>query len=146
MQRGVMCEVPPKLMQPQHEMLALALALLSKGLHPLPTAKAAAAAAAACCSANKLPPMPRLPLLQRHLSCCHSQTSTGLKLCHRQWCLRVPYTQKIVGLTVREVFFQLIFSEMVCRKRHRIQLITRKKIEKHIIFGKKMTFDLFFLN
>ncbi len=46
-------------------MLALALVLFSKGLHPLPTAKAAAAAAA-CCSANKLPPMPRLPLLQHH--------------------------------------------------------------------------------
>jgi hypothetical protein len=52
-----MCEVPPKLMQWQHEMLALALVLLSKGLHPLPTTKAAAAAAdAACCSARKLPP------------------------------------------------------------------------------------------
>jgi hypothetical protein len=44
-----MCEVPPKLMQWQHEMLALALALLSKGLHPLPTTKAAAADVA-CCS------------------------------------------------------------------------------------------------
>ncbi len=50
-----MCEVPPKLMQRQHEMLALALALLSKGLHPLPTTKAAAANAA-CWSARKLPP------------------------------------------------------------------------------------------
>ena len=50
-----MCEVPPKLMQRQHEMLTLALALLSKGLHPLPTTKAAAADAA-CCSARKLPP------------------------------------------------------------------------------------------
>jgi hypothetical protein len=42
-------------MQRQHEMLTLALALLSKGLHPLPTTKAAAADAA-CCSARKLPP------------------------------------------------------------------------------------------
>jgi hypothetical protein len=50
-----MSEVPPKLMQQQHEMLTLALALLSKGLHPLPTTKAAAADAA-CCSARKLPP------------------------------------------------------------------------------------------
>ena len=49
-----MCEVPPKLMQRQHEMLTLALVLLSKGLHPLPTTKAAADAA--CCSARKLPP------------------------------------------------------------------------------------------
>ncbi len=49
-----MCEVLPKFMQWQHEMLALALALLSKGLHPLPTTKAAADAA--CCSARKLPP------------------------------------------------------------------------------------------
>ena len=36
-------------------MLALALALLSKGQHMLPTTKAAAADAA-CCSARKLPP------------------------------------------------------------------------------------------
>ncbi len=50
-----MCEVLPKLMQRQHEMLALALVLLSKGLHLLPTTKAAAADAA-CCSARKLPP------------------------------------------------------------------------------------------
>jgi hypothetical protein len=49
-----MCEVLPKLMQQQHEMLALALVLLSKGLHQLPTTKAAAADAA-CCSARKLP-------------------------------------------------------------------------------------------
>jgi hypothetical protein len=50
-----MCEVLPKLMQRQLEMLALVLALLSKGLHLLPTTKAAAADAA-CCSARKLPP------------------------------------------------------------------------------------------
>jgi hypothetical protein len=49
-----MCEVPPKLMQQQHEMLALALVLLSKGQHTLPTTKAAVADAA-CCSARKLP-------------------------------------------------------------------------------------------
>jgi hypothetical protein len=92
-------------MQPQHEMLALVLALLSKGLHPLPTAKAAAAAAA-CCSANKLPPMPRLPLLRRHRSCCRSQVGTGLKLCHCRWCLRVPYTQNIVRFdSERSIFF-----------------------------------------
>ncbi len=104
MQRGAMCEVPPKLMQPQHEMLALVLVLLSKGLHPLPTAKAAAAAAA-CCTANKLPPMPRLPLLRCHRSCCRSQVGTGLNCAIAGGALGCLTLKTLFVLTVREVFY-----------------------------------------
>jgi hypothetical protein len=50
-------------------------------------------------------------------------------------------------LTVREVFFQLISSDGVSYAENGKGLnIMRKIIETHIIFwGKKMTFNLFFL-
>jgi hypothetical protein len=108
-------------MQPQHEMLVLAMALLSKGLHPLPTAKAAAADVA-CYSARNCPLLPRLLLLRRHQPCCRCQTATGLK---KAASAAVPLpvvplqncnTQNIVGFDHERGVFSTDFFQMVCRK------------------------------